>query len=393
MRTVLKKLLLLVLGLAIGLVAVEICLRVLGVSYPLPYAPDSMCGTRLQPGFRGWWRKEGNAWIEINRHGFRHGDRRPSKPEGTLRIAVLGDSFIEAFQVSDDQTFCAVLERELIACTPLEQRSVEVLNFGVSGYGTAQELLMLRHHVWQYEPDIVVLAFFAGNDLRNNLSELEPYRVRPFYRLKDGELTLDDSFGEHPDFVRAHSASVRLKVALINRLRILQLINHLRATWRHAAAATADARPSRLGVDLAALVEPKNDTWTAAWEISERLIVEIADESRRHDASFWLVTVPGDVQVHPDPEITTRCQRELGVDNLLYAEQRLEDFGLQHNLSVISLAEPMRQYARKHKLALHGFRNTKFGFGHWNAEGHLLAGEIAAKAICDAEESTTESEN
>ena len=390
MRAAIKKLLLLLFGLSIGLIVAEVGLRVLRVSYPLPYAPDHDCGTRLQAGFHGWWRKEGNAFIEVNLYGFRHGDRGPSKPEGTFRVAVLGDSFIEAFQVPDDQTICAVLERELASCDALSSRSVQVLNFGVSGYGTAQELLMLRHHVWQYAPDLVILAFFAGNDLRNNSFELEPYHVRPFYRLEDGELMLDTSFRQHPDFLRAHLARVRLKVALINRLRILQLINHVRTTWRQANAA-ADVRPVSMGVDPAALVEPSDDAWRTAWEISERLILEIADEAERHGAEFWLVTVPGDVQVHPDPEVTARWQQQLKVNDLLYGERRLASFGLQHNLSVVTLAEPLRQYATERKQALYGFPNTELGFGHWNADGHRVAGELVAKAICDAERSAPKS--
>ena len=40
---------------------------------------------------------------------------------------------------------------------PLEQ-SFEVLSFGVSGYSTAQELLALRQHVWQFDPDIVLIT-------------------------------------------------------------------------------------------------------------------------------------------------------------------------------------------------------------------------------------------
>ena len=69
-----------------------------------------------------------------------------------------------------------------------------MINFGVSGYGTAQELLTLRHYVWDYSPDIVLMAFLPGNDVRNNSKELEPEKLRPFFRLRDGELELDRSF-------------------------------------------------------------------------------------------------------------------------------------------------------------------------------------------------------
>jgi hypothetical protein len=55
------------------------------------------------------------------------------------------------------------------------------MNFGVDGYGTAQEFLTLTEDVWQFSPDIVVLAFFPGNDVRNNSAVLEGDKCRPFF--------------------------------------------------------------------------------------------------------------------------------------------------------------------------------------------------------------------
>ncbi len=190
---------------------------------------------------------------------FAKATAEPAKPPGSFRVAVLGDSFIEAFQVPDEQTFCARLESGLQDCSALAGRQVEVLNFGVSGYGTAQELLMLRHYVWQYQPDLVLLAFFPGNDLRNNSAELEPYKVRPFYRLQSGDLVLDDAFLQHPDYLKAQSAWVQFKVALTDRLHTLQLIYQVRDAWRQrAVAATTGGGP---GVDWAALAEPRDESW------------------------------------------------------------------------------------------------------------------------------------
>jgi hypothetical protein len=53
----------------------------------------------------------------------------------TLRIAVLGDSFAEALQITMEEAFWSV---ELQGCPSLAGREPEVINFGVSGYGTAQ---------------------------------------------------------------------------------------------------------------------------------------------------------------------------------------------------------------------------------------------------------------
>ena len=51
------------------------------------------------------------------------------------------------------------LQQKSSAVQRFPGKQVEVINFGVSGYGTAQELLTLRQKVWDFSPDIVVLAF------------------------------------------------------------------------------------------------------------------------------------------------------------------------------------------------------------------------------------------
>ncbi len=59
----------------------------------------------------------------------------------------------------------------------------EIINFGVSGYGTAQELQILRHRVWDYSPDMIILAFLTGNDVRNNSRALQRDDRMPYYGL------------------------------------------------------------------------------------------------------------------------------------------------------------------------------------------------------------------
>jgi len=49
---------------------------------------------------------------------------------------------------------------------------------------------------------------------------------------------------------------------------------------------------------------------------------------------------------------------------------------------VLNLAAPMQAYADEHHAFLAGFKSTKLGIGHWNAEGHRLAGELIAQKIC-----------
>ncbi|MCY2993865.1 MAG: SGNH/GDSL hydrolase family protein [Planctomycetota bacterium] len=376
------KLTLAALGLATGLLFAEGLLRAFGIGYPLPYAPDEFCGTRLQAGVHGWWCKEGHAFFEVNRYGFRQGLREPRKPVGSFRVAVLGDSFVEAFQVPYEQSLCAVLEQELASCPSLAGRSVEVLNFGVSGYGTAQELLMLRHYVWDYEPDIVLLTFFAGNDLRNNARDLEPYQVRPFLCRANGAWVFDNSFREHPDYLRAGSAGVQWKVGLINRVRVLQLANEWLGRWRQPASEPPPAGQVGAGLNELALLPPRDAAWSEAWEVTEQLLGMCQREARDHDARLFLVTLGQDLQVHPDQAVRVACQRHLQVSDLGYAERRLKQFGQEHGFPVIDLSQPMRQSAEEHGVFLHGFDKAAPGWGHWNAAGHRLAARTIGAAVC-----------
>ena len=165
------------------------------------YTCDDVVGSALRPGAEGWQRTEGEDFIRISKDGLRDREHSKIKPPNTIRIAVLGDSMAEALQVPMEATFWSILERRVKACRAFSARDVEVLNFGVSGYGTAQELLTLRRRVAGYAPDIVVLAFYPGNDVRNNSRELEPMKLRPFFHIENGALVLDNSFLSDPQYL------------------------------------------------------------------------------------------------------------------------------------------------------------------------------------------------
>ena len=70
---------------------------------------------------------------------------------GTLRIAAFGDSFVYGNEVSDDDAWCAVLEAGSDA--------VEVLNYGVGGYGLDQAFLRYQSEGMALHPDVVLIGF------------------------------------------------------------------------------------------------------------------------------------------------------------------------------------------------------------------------------------------
>ena len=123
-RPLFVKSLLFIGGLAIALLLTEVGLRVSGFSHFNPYVVDSEVGFSLRPNAEGWWRKDGLTYVKINSQGLRDREHVFGKPPDTIRIAVLGDSFAEAFQVPMENAFWAVMEDRLSECAaPAGSRS------------------------------------------------------------------------------------------------------------------------------------------------------------------------------------------------------------------------------------------------------------------------------
>src|SRR5438045_210272 len=162
------KLLAVLLSILFALLVGEVGLRIIGYTYPEFYTTDETRGYVLRPCTQGWYRKEGEAYVSINCAGLRDREHTKPKPPGTLRVAVVGDSYPEALQVDVADAFWAVAERKLQACPALGGRNIEFINFGVSGYGTTQELITLEQQVWAYQPDIILLAVTTNNATTDN---------------------------------------------------------------------------------------------------------------------------------------------------------------------------------------------------------------------------------
>jgi lysophospholipase L1-like esterase len=381
-----KNLALLAASVAVTLLLAEAGLRILGVSFPDWYIEDPVLGGALRPGAHGRYRQEGDARVRINSAGMRDREHAEAKPPGTLRIAVLGDSFAEAMQVERERTFWSVLESRLNGCGGLAGRKPEVLNFGVSGYGTAQELLKLRRDVWRYDPDIVLLAFFSGNDVRNNLRALNSADV-PYFELKDGRLVLDDSFRGRLASVRIGGAERAARAALAsarNNLRVLQLASQVKAALkqRQAAHNVKAAGATELGIDDAVFAPPRDPQWEEAWRVTEALMVAMRDEVRARGRQFWVVTLSAGVQVHSDPAVRRAFAERIRTPDLFYPDNRIAALCEREGILVVTLAPALAAWAESKRTLLHGFPNATPGAGHWNETGNRVAGEMIAEKMC-----------
>jgi hypothetical protein len=78
--------------------------------------PNDQYGWRFTPNKKYWAKEEGGrASGRINRDGWRDRDWDLSKRPGLFRVAVVGDSYVEAIQVQSDETFLRIAEPALVA--------------------------------------------------------------------------------------------------------------------------------------------------------------------------------------------------------------------------------------------------------------------------------------
>ena len=400
-RRIAAKLLLIAFGLLFGCLLAEIALRAGGYSYPDFYQPDESRGYALRPNMEGWYRKEGAAYIRINSDGLRDREHAKAKSPNTLRLAVIGDSYPEALPVAIEETFWSVMANRLEQCDPVEGRKIEVINFGVSGYGTAQELITLRERVWAYSPDVVILAVTTNNDISDNLRQLKKTDQVPYFSYRDGKLALDDSFKNTNAFRWRQSALNRLGRWIRDHSRVIQAINqghHGFKIWlaarrsRNAGASSpapagdnqtnnAAAASEELGIDNVIYRRPADETWTDAWNVTEKLIAQMRDEVQGHGAKLVVLTLSNGIQVYPDPNVRQIFMKRVGIGDLFYPDNRLQEFAKRENIPIIKLAPEMQAYAEQNKVFLHGF-GSNLGNGHWNQLGHRVAGEMIARKLC-----------
>jgi hypothetical protein len=372
-------------GLAGGLILGEAALRLIGFRFANFYQPDEHVGFTLRPGAEGWWLTEGTTYIRINSDGWRDREHAKEKPAGTVRIAVLGDSFVEALQVPMEATFWAVMERRLQECAAFGGATAEVLGFGVSGFSTVRELITLRRRVWAYAPDIVVLVVTTQNDIRDNSPLLNPEPADvplPYFVYQNGALRLDDSRLRRRSDIRFRLQQSGLDAPvswLRDHVRLLGLIHWAATTVRNRALrerrGVAGTEP---GLDARVYLEPTDTAWAEAWRVTEGLVLLVRDEVRAHGAELLLVTASQGIQVHFDPAVRQAFMRKIGTADLSYPDRRLRALGEREGIDVLNLAPALAEYAERHRVFLHG----RDGSGHWNAAGHALVGERLAEKLC-----------
>lgn len=156
-----------VLPLFSGLIALLLVEIGLTIFYPIPYSleinmyfePDPYTGFRHRPLGKGHYPNGVEAIA--NSRGHRDDEVEVPKPPGIKRVLLLGDSFAVGANVEQPEAFPQVLE---VLLNETSGETIEVVNSGVGGWSAFQYAQYYEYYGDQFEPDLIVIGFFVGND-------------------------------------------------------------------------------------------------------------------------------------------------------------------------------------------------------------------------------------
>ena len=180
------------------------------------YLYDEQLGWRNIPD---WSATTHGKKLTTNSLGMRDREYTKTKPPKTFRILLLGGSYSWGYGVADAHVYSARVEDAL---TEAGHR-IEILNTGVSGWATDQQLLYLESEGFGYQPDLVLLALNIPDTTDYNSLAVQFGLAKPVFM--DANLKLANSPvpkpGEKYPRLRSKADPVDLTVAIVQRMAAL----------------------------------------------------------------------------------------------------------------------------------------------------------------------------
>jgi hypothetical protein len=297
--------------------------------------------------------------IQINSLGMRDREHTIKKKEGTFRILLLGDSFLEALQVRFEDSFPKLLEDRL---RDSGISNVEVINVAVSGWGTEDELAYLVRYGKRLEPDLVLVAMTLHNDVSDNLRER-------FYTLNDGRLQARP-VRESP--IREY-LEIQAKGLIASHSHLFQL---WRKYWYRNEIRNTGRLLNQHVVQL--LSNTSTGPMARGWQLTFQELSAIQIEGRRIGAETVVVLIPLSLQL--GREELVRSGASNSTSPRVTTDQKPQDvmikFGSTHDIEIIDLLPVFKEWAEVAKKDLY-----LEGDGHWNRDGHLVSADSVASEL------------
>lgn len=360
--------------------------------------------------------------LRTNARGIVGPDVPATKPAGEFRVVVLGDSYAVGGQVPNDQTFPAVLERDL---HDAGYGNVRVINMGVGGYTTFNESRLLAENLTWLQPDLVVLAAFLGNDVAENvLATAVGYRNAPEHPKgmtwgEGAQQLLDDSgywfprnhlsgpqppaaweptqplprsVGNQPSgpiavtspppsalrqSVRALWDGVRSRSLLLGDLFGMPVDRSVSTAPGAAPIALEQERLNLTSFEWTILRDPPHTYWLdVAWPLFGRYLADARDSAASVHAPLLLLSIPDPTQVVDTMHARTMANFRFSDTELDWTrpQRQLAEQAVQDRVPVLDLLPQFQSMPNRSDLFLP--IDT-----HFTAYGHAVTAQALAQYI------------
>lgn len=303
----LQKGFLMLLTVALCIVALEGIFYLARVGEADHLKPDAYIGFKPIEGKRITQRKEGFSTFTINSWGMQNDQVPLAKPRGTIRIAVFGDSFVEAMQVPRAENYCSLLEKQLTARL---NRPVQVLNFGVSNYSLAQDYLRYKTLAKKFQPDLAIIAYRVSETEKVLPTDSKALAfIRPvFFPDESGKMVYNDAMIK--EFARSKEYKRLMATQWLRRYsRIWGVTGQLAGDWttfwqggnKRPGSDTTDHTTNNTAGQAAVQSTLASDKSREAfaqcyWYMVDGLLKEFSQAARQDNCQLMLLRTPFKIQ-------------------------------------------------------------------------------------------------
>jgi lysophospholipase L1-like esterase len=336
------------------------------------FTPDTAAGYRLRSDVSVHYRSP-EADVTFNTEGTA-GLRRvpgPPVPAGAKTLLALGDSFTFGMNVADGEAFPARLAAALNGDAAPRWN---VLNAGVFGYGTDNEAAWLDEHGWAYKPNVVLVGFFVGNDVKDVMLGITKTVATADGRLVAAEASKQAmDRGEDDNNAQPSGGGVKGWLEKNSHAYLF-----LRSVWYNTFGKASSSKPTKLTAFDAASFYLKDvpPEIAAGWDKTFGALRAMKEDCDRHGATLLLVAIPTREQVYPRSWEDVKKQFALDESqvDLALPQQKLGAFAKEAGIAYVDLLPDFK--AQEDTLPLYLSLDR-----HWTAAGHTLAAEVIAREM------------
>ncbi len=351
MKRILQNLVLLILSTFIFIVLLEFLLKASGnVTDDYKWRYNKFYGVGLIPNQEGRYiRKNINARFNINSQGFNNiRDYEIVKKDDLIRIAVVGDSFVEAMQVNPEENVAYKLEKKLRSL----KIASEVYSFGYDGFGTGQLYLLMKHNVIKYNPDFIVYVFI-NNDINDTITYLSTSPLVPTFNLdKNNQLIMN------PPQQKYHLSKINrfLKNMAIFRYFYYQRKLYAKIRYRQSKK-KFDKRKAEVFDD--SNLQPTSEL-SKEWKITKLLLKKMRDLSDSNGSKLIIVW-------------ESDIKRYKSAKKKSVFGEKLKSICSDLNIHYLDVTDALLDFYKRTQKSIYIPED-----GHWNNLGHQIVGETIA---------------